>query len=156
MGYMAFVPRSKLYGEEDYPPLDWGAVGQKIAADSTPSAEGMGLHSAVQKCLSMTQIVDGLLCEGEGRPMAVWGDNKAAAAAMLRGCSAKLVALAKAVQLKVRLARGLISLGITCMGRVKSADGIADGFTKVVARLDFERSRRVMGVERIARGWQRL
>ena len=61
----------------------------------------------------------------------------------------KKSALAKAVGLKLRLVRDLVLLGKVRIGRVTSEEDIADGFTKVLERLAFQKSRRMMGVMEI-------
>ena len=72
--------------------------------------------------------------------------TKSAVGAYHTGYSEKLSSYNKAVGLKLRFVRDIADLGMIEIGRVDTLNDTADGHTKVLERLKFIGSRKMMGV----------
>ena len=135
--------------------IDYSSKVQAITADSTPAAEAMGIHHGVRNGLVLATAIDEVTLAagrgdgGEEPPLRVANDNAAAVSAYGRGHSEKLAHYGKTAGLKLMFVKDCIDSGAVQIGHVRTHQDLADVFTKVLGRMDFQRLRDEIGVRLI-------
>ena len=127
-------------------PISWLSRLQKLCAQSSAESEIYAVTDNVKEALHLR-----LLCEESGIrvpgiPMTVWEDNNACIHLGHNLCGSQQ---AKHYQLRLRFLNEHIWEKNIEFSRVNTADQLADGFTKPLPRIAFERFRAAVMVDSV-------
>jgi len=149
--FLALMGRAGTAGEGAFCPLTWRSKRQPLTLDSSGATEMVAAHYAVRELLECVHSLTRTLgLAHDDPPMKLLVDNSTVLRNSRRGDSPSLGYLRLTARLRLGMLKDLQDLGLLRVGYVKSADNLADAFTKVLGRIAFERARSSIGVRRIS------
>ena len=115
---------------------------QSITADSTGVSEMIAAHAGVRECLMVHECL-----KPNGEPLLLKTDNNVVVRISRRGSSDKLDYIEKRpFSIRLCLLRDFRDYGVMETEYVETKKNLADGFTKMMMVLEFQRCRDMMNV----------
>ena len=127
-------------------PISWCSRLQKLCAQSSAESEIYAVTDNVKEALHLRLLCEECGVRTPGLPMTVWEDNNAC---IHLGHNLRGSQQAKHYQLRLRFLNEHIWENNIEFSRINTADQLADGFTKPLPRVAFERFRAAVMVENI-------
>ena len=148
--FLALMGRAGTASEGAFCPLTWRSKRQPLTLDSSGATEMVAAHYAVRELLECVHSLTRTLGLARGDPpMKLMVDNSTVLRNSRRGDSPSLGYLRLTARLRLGMLKDLQDLRLLQVEYVKSADNLADAFTKVLGRVAFERARLSIGVKRV-------
>ncbi|KAA8498460.1 Copia protein [Porphyridium purpureum] len=125
--------------------VDWSSGRQRRTATSTAEAELIAVHTAVQyRAFPLSVFLDE--SQRSWPDVKVYVDNETALKAIAKGWSDKMIHLHKMQGVSLKWLNEIVKDGLVVFEYVKSAENLADGFTKSLSADVFEKQRIGWGI----------